>query len=233
MTLENQNQYEEISLVELIVMWLKNWKPAVCTGLVTILLAVSLVALLTPKYDSKVSLQVSRLGKELLVEPAVLVAQLKAAHRVGDDTQGLRPLPRLESVSSNKRDDSPVIEFLARAKSAESAAEFLQALTQKIIESHSVIYQKSRAEKQALYDQLTAQKGGNGEVLAQIQNDLAVMTPSSLLSPPSIPVKPTAPKKTLLYAVSLALGFIVMLVLPFLLVFVNGVKEELQRQAEK
>lgn len=231
--MENQNQYEEISLVELIVMWLKNWRPAVVCGTLVIALGVLAVSMLTPKYDSTVSFQVGKLGEDLLISPAVLVAQLKAEHRVGDDTQGVRPLPRLEKISSNKREESPVVKFTARANTAEEAAEFLDGLTQTIIVSHQAIYQKSREDKQALYEQIAEQKGDNGGVLAQIQNDLSVMTPSRLLSLPSVPVEPAAPKKNMLYAVSLLLGLMVMLVLPFVLAFISSVKEELQRQAEK
>ena len=231
--MESQNQYEEISLVELIVMWLKNWKLAVACGLAVMVSAVFLVSLLTPKYDSIVNFQIGKTGDDLLISPAVLVARLKAEYRVGDDTQGERPLPRLEKINSNKRDQSPVVELTARAKTAEEAAEFLSELTQGLIEEHLAIYQKNRAQKQALFDQLTTQEGDNASVLAKIQSELAVMNPSSLLSHPSVPVKPTAPKKPLLYAVSLLLGFIVMLILPFLLAFISSIKEELQRQASQ
>ena len=152
--MENQNQYEEISLIEVIVMWLKNWRPAVCCGMLVIALGVLVVSLLTPKYDSTVDFQVGKIGEDFLISPAVFVAQLKAEYRVGDDTQGVRPLPRLEKVSGNKRDESPVVKLTARAKTAEEGAEFLSELTQGVIESHLVIYQKNRAEKQALYEQL-------------------------------------------------------------------------------
>ena len=230
--LENQSQYEEISLVELIVMWLKHWKPAVISGLVVMALAAFLVSVLTPKYESKVSLQIGSLGEDLLQSPSVLVARLKALHRVGDDTQGMRPLPRLQAISNNKREDSPVIELTARAYTAESAAEFLSQLTREIVDDHNMDYQKSRKEKQALYEQLLLQKGDSGEVLAKIQTELAVMHPSKLLSAPSVPVKPAAPKKLLLYTMALILGFFVTLILPFVLAFIASIKQELKRQAD-
>jgi len=230
---ENQNQYQETSLVEMIVVWLKAGKFAVCMGLLVTLLVAAVVASLTPMYDSKVSLQIGNLGEGLLVDPAVLVAQLKARHRVGDDTQGERIFPRLEKVSSDKRGDSPVVTLIARAYTAEGAAEFLKGITQKIVDSHTPKYQKNRQEKQVLYEKISLQKGDNGGVLAKIQSELAVMSPTLLLSSPTVPVEFAAPKKTILYTVSLVLGLMVTLVLPFLLAFINTIREELQRQAEK
>lgn len=232
--MEQKVQFEEVGLVELAAIWFRDWKVAVCMGLLVFLLAVVLILSISPKYDSKVNLQVSSLGEDLLVvEPAVLVAQLKATHRVGDDTQGQRLLPRLEEVTSDKRNDSPVVKLTARAHTPEAAAEFLSGLAEDVVSTHALIYQKNRKEKQALYEKLLAQKGGDGEVLDQIQKDLAVMSPTVLLSSPSIPVKPTSPKKRLLYAVSLVLGFFVMLMFPFVRVFIANVRKELQRQANQ
>jgi uncharacterized protein involved in exopolysaccharide biosynthesis len=248
---ENQNQYEEISLVELIVMWLRNWKPAVLLGSIVIMLGLAAVSSLDTKYDSKVKLEIGALSSDELIQlPESLVAQLEAKYRVGDTTQGVRPLPRLESVSHNKRSESPVIEFTARAETPEKAASYLNDVLSSLLQEHEKQYQSAKNEHQRLKDDLQLylselkvgkSKGGSKEInvadvldsISKAARAVEIMKKTQMLSEPSVPVKPSVPKKTIFFAVVLLMGFAAMLFWPFVLAFVSTIREELQRQAEK
>ena len=203
--MENQNQYEEISLVELIVMWLKNWKPAVLLGGVVIILGLAAVSSLAPKYDSKVKLQIGNLSyDELIQSPETLVDQLKAEYRVGDKTQGARPLPRLEAATYSKRSKSPVIELTARAETAEGAAAYLKEVINPLLKGHESKYQSTKNKHSTLKNDLllylgelkdSKSKGGSkdvnvADVLDSI-NDAAQaeeeVKKTKTLSAPSVP----------------------------------------------
>jgi uncharacterized protein involved in exopolysaccharide biosynthesis len=223
---ENQNQYEEISLVELIVMWLSNWKPAVFWGVVVMVAGMGAVSSLAPQYDSKVKLKIGGINSEELLQlPEALVAQQVAKYKVGDVTQGERSLPRVESVSYDKRSGAPLVEFVARAETAEAAAAYLLTITDKVLLEHQAKYQAVKNENEKLKSnleqylsdlKLSQAKGGAEDVnmatvlgsINKASSSLALMSETHLLSAPSLPVKPSAPKKNLFYVLSLIFGFV-------------------------
>lgn len=244
--MDHQNTYDEISLVELVVMWIKGWKPAALCALLAFLLGAFVINMLPNKYESQVQLIIGGLDEDkLFVQPQALVAQLKAKYRVGDNTQGARPLPRLESVAVGKNAKSAILTFKAKAYTAEEAASYLAAVLAQIEDNHNVSYDQAASDKRLAITQTQAylEDIKNGKVTAQdanvsdviknineLQQELAAIKPTTVLAKPSLPVKPTSPKKPLLFAVLVVMSLAVLFILPFLLQFVSSIKAELNKQ---
>lgn len=242
--MEQQTSYDEISLVELVVLWLKHWKLGGLAALFVFVVGLLVILSIPSKYESKVELKVGGKDRQDLFEqPQALMAGLKAKYRVGDKFQSKRELPRLESVSIDERSDNGIVTFVAKAYTAQEASDYLKLVVAPILEKHGNLYEKFLEQKANNIQKLTSYielNEGNKEInvgasiryIGALKEAMASAYKTYLLSPPSTPMVPSSPDRIILIIVVMMISISTWLVFPFFLIFLTSVKEELKKQDE-
>jgi uncharacterized protein involved in exopolysaccharide biosynthesis len=132
---------DEISLVDL---WLigsrRKWQ--ILAGMLTACaLATLYLLLVTPTYLSRAVIAVGEVPNIGNIEsPELVVKRLQERYSVGDETEGTRELPYLESVNRSEREAKNVVELTALGRTGEEASSFLQTVTEQLIADHATHY---------------------------------------------------------------------------------------------
>lgn len=137
-------QDSEISLVEILDLLWKRKKMIICICGISLLLALGLLFLVKPVYESYVMLRIGQVGQVSLVEePYILVKRLTEKYKIKDESEGKLKPPKLTAVAIQKNSanaDTSLITLKARGYSAENARDYLTGVIDELLKEHQKIY---------------------------------------------------------------------------------------------
>lgn len=147
---------EEIDLYELLAVLARRKKLIIAVFLAAVVAAGAVLLVTKPVYESRAVLAVGSVAQagqkdvktQALEDPQVLVQRLKEQYQVDDKTVGARPLPRLESVTQDKKTANNIIILTADAYTAADAQRFLQDAVAQVMAQHKELYDTVAAEQQ-------------------------------------------------------------------------------------
>lgn len=239
---------QELSLVDLVVIWLKGWRLALVGAVTVMALVVVLVQILPERYESQVYVQLASLQIEsetkLMVPSQQVVSGLKVRHSL-TDTSRERPLPRLESVSlENDKDDNGVIVLVGLGGTPEAAQGVLAAVLKELRARHDPLVTERKQSREELIETLeayTARVSDSAQLssqvdlaeaykqLAEAKRELQSVRNTHALRPPSLPEKPVSPKIKLILLAGFVLAAGFALIIPFVLDFVRQVRARVEQ----
>lgn len=133
----------ETDLVDLWIVLRRRQKVLYAALLLAGLVALALINLVAPIYESRAVIQVGHLSGNIAVEPAVvLVERLTERYRVKDGSEGPQLLPQLTAIKVNKGVPDAVT-LIARGDTAEQAQLYLRAVLADLQAEHDTIYQET------------------------------------------------------------------------------------------
>ncbi|EDY86071.1 hypothetical protein GP5015_1981 [gamma proteobacterium HTCC5015] len=241
-----QEQYQELSLVDLTVTWLHYWKSAVTAAVLVFALVLVGMSFLQERYESKVYVELASMqvkDERFMFATAEQVAnRLKAKH--GINANKARPLPRLEKVNFNAKGEGAVIELVALGETAEEAQKYAQLLASALHDTHQPLVEgaiRSREQEIAALEQYIERVESSSSQSSQIdlsgayknvseaKREIASIEATRAIKEASLPDAPSAPKKLLIAVAGFVLACGIALVLPFLLDFLRQVRTRLQQ----
>lgn len=244
--MSSDNQYQELSLVDLSVVWIRYWKLAVIAGALLFSLVLLGMSFLSERYESQVYVQLASMqlkDKRVMFVTAERVAnQLKAQY--GLDSGKSRPLPRLEKVNFDAKGEGAVIKLLTLGETAGSAQQYAQKLADKLQSEHQPLVdaavqsrQQEVTDLQRYIKRIESDSSQSSQVnlslaysaISQAQREIASVRTTGAIKQASLPDQPSAPKKLLIVVAGFVLACGVALVLPFLLDFLRQVRVRLQQ----
>ncbi|WP_170270136.1 Wzz/FepE/Etk N-terminal domain-containing protein [Heliorestis acidaminivorans] len=135
---------DEISLIELWDTLVKRKLIIIGSFITVLLLSILYTFSITPVYESRAVLQVGQTVRGQTIEdPAILVQRLKEEYRVGDSSEGSRPMPRLRNIEQD-RNIKNLIVFTAEGYSSEEAQAVLNNVIDKIKEEHTLKFDEEK-----------------------------------------------------------------------------------------
>ena len=234
---------QELSLVDLVVIWLKGWRLALAGAALVMTLVVVLVLMLPERYESQVYVQLASLqieGETMLMVPSQqVVSGLKVRYNL-TDTGVERPLPRLESVSlENDKDDNGVIVLEGLGGTPEAAQGVLASVLKELRARHDPLVTERKQSREELIDTLEAytSRVSRSDVdlaaaykqLAEAKRELQSVRNTHALRAPSLPEKPVSPKVKLILLAGFVLAAGFALIIPFVLDFVRQVRARVEQ----
>lgn len=244
----NEQNEQELSLVDLVVIWLQGWRPAVISAAALMVLVAGLVQLLSERYESQMYVQLASLQidseTKLMVPSQQVVSGLKVRHSLTDASKK-RPLPRLESVSRNdEKEDSGVIKLVALGETPEEARGVLESVLKELRARHDPLVterEESRKELISTLENYTLRVSSNDQLSSQVdlaeafkqlseaKRELQSIRNTHALRPPSLPEEPVSPKIKLILLAAFVLASGLALIIPFILDFVRQVKARVEQ----
>jgi len=178
-------QDQEIDLVDL---WLVlQRRRAVFFGFVlaAILLAIALIVLMPPVYESRVVVQIGHVGgvgkdggATPVEPPGVLVERLNEEYRVNDVSEGKREYPLIASVSVNKG-QTDIVTVTARAHTVEEARAYLATVVGKVQHEHDQLWQEVTSQQHARLDLITERAQRLRQQLQSLSDTLSALKSSN------------------------------------------------------
>ena len=207
--------YDEISLIDLIVMWFRHWVPATVLGVFTIFIGCIVVSTLKNTYDSEARIHVGQLGNGIaLIDPHEMVAHLKFRFDVDNKNSVTRSFPRIENVAYNKNKGEFVIKVVARGYEPNGVAAFLRDSLDSILLEQRNSFDAYYKQTKTLYGEL---RESNSEAVPSVFMQLKSMKSPDILTPPTVSSYPSGPKKLLYYVLVAMCGLFAALFLPYAL----------------
>lgn len=243
----NEMHEQELSLVDLVVIWLQGWRPAVISAALVVVLVAGLVQILPERYESQVYVQLASLQiddeTKLMVPSQQVVSELKVRYGL-NDTGKERPLPRLESISYDDKDDTGVIKMTSLGGSPEKAQEVLESVLKELRQRHDPLVSEREKSREDLIETLeayAARVAGSKQLssqvdladtykqLSQAKRELQSIRNTHALRPPSLPEKPVSPKTKLILLAAFVLAAGIALIIPFIIDFVRQVRARVEQ----
>jgi LPS O-antigen subunit length determinant protein (WzzB/FepE family) len=176
-TIQSYYPQDEIDLVDLWLVLRRRRRVLFAVFGATILATAALIFLPKPVFESRVVVQVGRIGNIGAIEtPGVLVERLSQQYRVNDDTTGTRELPRVESVALSKGQQE-ILTIAARAHDAAEAQSFLSGVVNKLQSEHERILLDTTRRLQERADVLSQRIIQSREQLTALDRGVNALKP--------------------------------------------------------
>jgi len=164
---------DEISLIDLWNVLMRRKLLILAIAILAVIAATVYSVVATPVYESQAVVLVGKTpATGPLENPDEMVQRLRQAYRVGDDTEGAREMPYVESISLNKREADHVVTLTARAEAPQQASQFLQTVVDGLIQEHGVRFEQAAALIKSHLDSLTSQTEAFQSQIALIQAEM-------------------------------------------------------------
>jgi uncharacterized protein involved in exopolysaccharide biosynthesis len=177
-TIQPYYPQDEIDLVDLWLVLRRRRRVFFAVFAATMLATAALIFVSKPVYESKVVVQIGRIGNNIgaIENPGVVVERLIQQYRVNDDTTGKRTLPRVESVALIKGQQE-IITVAARAHDAAEAQTFLGGVVTKLQSEHDRILQDTTRKLQERVDVLSQRIIQSREQLTALDRGVNALKP--------------------------------------------------------
>jgi uncharacterized protein involved in exopolysaccharide biosynthesis len=148
---------DEISLIDLWFILVKRKVVLISSILIALLGAIIFTWMTTPVFESRVVLQVGHVGGYGVLEsPKILIQRLREKYKVGDNSEGSQPLPKIQDIKLEKGLED-VITITAQSHTAEEAQGVLNQVAQKILDDHQKISKEVLTQKHTVLNTLDTQ----------------------------------------------------------------------------
>lgn len=154
------NFADEISLVDLWLIFLKRKLLALAVFMAVMLLGASYLLVAKPVYLSRSVVAIGFMPdlsggdyvqSKVIEEPQLLAKRLIEEYKV-NDKDGQSELPAMYSVAQDKKSGDRVIELSAKAHTAEEARNFLSPIALGIVSRHKEFYDQAYAELEKIFE---------------------------------------------------------------------------------
>jgi capsular polysaccharide biosynthesis protein len=164
---------DEISLIDLWNVLIRRKLLILALTILSVMAATLYSLVATPIYESQAVVLVGKTpATGPLENPDEMVQRLRQAYRVGDDTEGARAMPYVESISLNKREADHVATITARAETPQQASQFLQTVVDGLIQEHGVRFEQAAALLTSHLESLNSQTDAFQSQIALIQAEM-------------------------------------------------------------
>lgn len=171
---EPDSCYDEISLYDLLQILIRRRLIIIITFLTGLFIGGAYYIFSTPIFESRAVIQIgqiNQIGASVKIEdPNLLVQRLKEKYKVEDDTEGLRELPFVESISYDKNGNNMMISLVAHGSTPKQTQAFLHRVTNELLSEHQQLYQGIERVYRQNYDSLIAYKTDLEKRLQQLSD---------------------------------------------------------------
>ena len=143
-----QYKGDEISLVDLWRVITKRKSTIIIVFIIISFFMILKTLIMEPVYESRSVIQIGKFSEDMLVEPALLMAQLGEEYQVDNISERELFFPRISSISIDKTGPTAVLRISSNDVSAEGARVYLSSVVSNILSKHKSMFDKWLAIKE-------------------------------------------------------------------------------------